>query len=470
MARAAQGIVLGRLTGWLGWPFALLGAAGLALTWTNVSTFVGYERLKKAATAEARARVSELYWDVLSPESMGPVIGGQTEPVARLGFRLSYSSPDGRPWSLSFRGDPDSWSVNPLSVFDFVQVPGLSYRFPREYLARLKRTQAQLWPWAYDPKAPAGSKTAWHSEYDLFWRRLDRPLIRQAFLWRHAVTPDGVPVRYDPADPSRALPAALMQGKWPPALYYGIAAFVIGLLAVWGLGFFAAGFAVVARDLPRRAKPWVFVACVASTPLWAPHLVRAARFVGGDDSLLVDVLLREFTIQKFLGFRLPEPLPEPRDVETVSYGWDRSRHTAPLAYLALDRGGRTFATDDEAYAALADQVTARTVALGDSELLVLLAELRKDDHEGAELAEPFLEALRTIGLDKARFRAVPEFARKVLAETLGGMTFDPNAFARGERLKRVKQLLAYPDGTVAERARAFVADAEAWQRRAGRVD
>jgi hypothetical protein len=466
MARAAQGLVLGRMTGWLGWPFLVLGAAGLAVTWTNVSTFLGYERLKRAATAEARARVSELYWDVLPPGAVGPAIGGQTEPMARLAFRLSYSSPDGRPWSLSFRGDPDMWSVVPLSVFDFVQVPRLTYRFPREYLARLKRTQAQMWPWAYDPKAPAGSKTAWHSEYDLFWRRLDRPLIRQAFLWRHAVTPEGIAVRYDPADPSRALPAALLQGKWPPAGHYAIAAFVIGFLAVWGLGFFAAGFAFVARDLPRRARPWVFLACVASTPLWAPHLVRAARFVG-EETLLVDILLREFTIQKFLGFRLPDPLPEPGDVDTVAYGWTESRHTAPLAWLALDLGGRSFATDDEAYAALADQVTARTVALGDAELLVLLAELRKDDHEGAELAEPFLEAMRVVSLDKGRFEAVPRFARKVLAETLGGMTFDPNAFAWKERLRRVKALLSCPDTTVAERARSLVADAERYQRRRG---
>ena len=467
LARMAQGLVLGRLTGWLGWPFLLLGAAGLAVTWTNLSTFLGYERLKRAATAEARARVSELYWDVVSPASVGPVIGGQTAPVSRLAFRLSYSSPDGRPWSLSFRGDPDSWSAVPLSVFDFVPVPRLTYRFPREYLAQLKRTQAELWPWAYDPKAPAGSKTAWHSEYDLFWRRLDRPLIREAFLWRHAEPAEGIAVRYDPANPSRALPAALLEVKWPRALYYGIAAFVIAFLAVWGLGFFAAGFAVVARGLPRRVAPWVFLACVASTPLWAPHLVRAARVVGGDDSLLVDVLLREFTIQKFLGFRLPEPLPEAADVETVAYGWTESRHTSPLAHLALDRGGRSFATDDEAYAALADQVTARTVALGDSDLLVLLAELRKDDHEGAELAEPFLDALRTVGLDKARYAAVPPFARKVLAETLGGMAFDPNAFAWQERLRRVKALLSYPDAAVAERARSFVTDAQNYERRRG---
>lgn len=465
MAQALQGLVLGRLTGWMAIPFALLGAAGLAVTWTNLSTFVGYERLKRAATAEARARVRELYFEVVPPGAAGPVIGGQTEPMTRLAFRLDYSSPDGRSRSLSFLGDPDSESIVPLSVFDFVQVPGLSYRFPREYLSRLKRTQARLWPWAYDPNAPAGSKTAWHSDYDLFWRRLDRPLIREAFLWRHAETPDGIPVRYDPADPSRALPAAMLRSTMPPALYYGVAAFVIGFLAVWGLGFFAAGFAVLSRGLPKRAAPWVFLACVASTPLWAPHLVRLARFVGGENSLLVDVLLREFTIQKFLGFRLPEPLHQPADVEIVPYGWAESRHTAPLAYLALDRGGRAFATDDEAYAALADQVTARTVALGDSELLVLLAELRKEDHEGAELAEPFLEAMRVVSLDKGRFEAVPRFARKVLAETLGGMTFDPNAFAWKERLRRVKALLSYPDAGVAERARSLVTDAQNYERR-----
>ena len=450
-------------------PFALLGAAGLAVTWANASTFLGYERLKRAATAEARARVSDLFFEVVPPGSVGPVIGGNTEPVTRLGFRLSYASADGRPWSLSFRGDPDAWSVVPLSVFDFIQVPGLTYRFPRNYLEQLKRTQAALWPWAYDPKAPAGSKTAWHSEYDLFWRRLDRPLIREAFLWRHGETPDGIPVRYDPNDPSRALPAALMQSRMPGALYYGIAVFVVGFLAVWGLGFFAAGFAFLAGGLPGRAKPWVFLACVASTPLWAPHLVRAARFVG-EDSLLVDVLLREFTIQKFLGFRLPEALPEPRDVETIPYDWARSRHTASLSFLALDRGGRTFATDDEAYAALADQVTTRTVALGDSELLALLAELRKDDHEGAELAEPFLEAMRVVSLDKARFEAVPPFARKVLAETLGGMAFDPNAFAWKERLRRVKALVSYPDPTVAERARSLMADAQRYERRRGSAE
>ena len=470
VARAVQGLVAGRVVGWMAIPFALLGAAGLAVTWTNVSTFLGYEKLRRAATAEARARVSELYFDVLPPGAVGPVIGGQTDPTTRVAFRLEYDAADGRRRSLSFLGDPDTWSVVPLSVFDFVQVPGLTYRVPREYLERLKRTQAALWPWAYDPKAPAGSKTAWHSEYDLFWRRLDRPLIREAFLWRHGETADGIQLRYDPADPSHALPAALLQSKWPAALHYGVAAFVIAFLAVWGLGFFAAGFAFLAGGLPNRAKPWVFMACVASTPLWAPHLVRAARFVGGENSLLVDVLLREFTIQKFLGFRLPEPLPEPRDVETIPYDWARSRHTAPLSFLALDRGGRTFATDDEAYAALADQVTARTVALGDSELLTLLAELRKEEHEGAELAEPFLEAMRVVSLDKGRFEAIPRFARKVLAETLGGMTFDPNAFAWKERLRRVKALVSYPDATVAERARSLVGDAQRYERRSGRAD
>jgi hypothetical protein len=467
VAQALQGLVVGRLVGWAAVPFALLGAAGLAVSWTNLSMFVGYERLKKAATAEARARVSELYFEVLPPGAVGPVIGGHTEPAIRVAFRLEYSAADGRPRSLSFLGDPDTESVVPLSVFDFVQVPGLRYRFPREYLARLKRMQAELWPWAYDPKAPAGSKTAWHSDYDLFWRRLDRPLIREAFLWRHAETPGGIALRYDPHDPSRALPAALLQSRMPPALYYGVAAFMIGFLTLWGLGFFAAGFAFLARGLSRRAAPLVFIACVASTPLWAPYLVRAARLVGGEDSLLVDVLLREFTIQKFLGFHLPEPLPEPKDSETVAYGWEQSRHTAALGSLALDRGGRTFATDDEAYRALAAQVTARTVAKGDAELLTLLAELRKDDHEGAELAEPFLEALRIVSLDKGRFDAVPRFARKVLAETLGGMTFDPNAFAREERLQRVKTLLLYPDARVAERARSLVTDAQNYERRRG---
>jgi len=467
VAQALQGLLAGRLVGWMSVPFALLGAAGLAVSWTNLSTFVGYERLKAAATAEARGRVSEMYFDVLPPGAVGPVIGGHTEPVTRLAFRVDYSAADGRARSLSFRGDPDTESAVPLSLFDFVQVPGLSFRFPREYLARLKRTQAELWPWAYDPKAPPGSKTAWHSEYDLFWRRLDRPLIREAFLWRHAETPEGIAVRYDPQDPSRALPAALLQGKMPPVLYYGVAAFVIGFLALWGLGFFAAGFAFLARGLPRRAQPWVFVACVASTPLWTPHLVRAARLVGGADSLLVDVLLREFTIQKFLGFRLPEPMPEANDMETVAYGWARSRHTAALGHLTLDRGARTFATDDEAYRALADQVTARTLALGDAELLALLAELRKDEHEGAELAEPFLDAMRIVGTDKTRFPAVPGFARKVLAESLGGMTFDPNAFAWRERLQHVRTLLSYPDDRVSRRAGALVADAEKYERRRG---
>src|SRR4029453_14140088 len=153
------------------------------------------------------------------------------------------------------------------------------------------------------------------------------------------------------------------------------------------------------------------------------HLVRAARFAGGDDSMLIDVLLREFTVQKFLGFRLPEPMPDAKDTETLAYGWERARHTAPLGHLALDRGGGAFARDDEAYRALADQVTARTVALGDPELLTLLAELRNDEHEGAELAEPFLDAMRIVGTDKSRFPAVPGFARKVLAESLGGETF-----------------------------------------------
>jgi hypothetical protein len=468
-ARAVQGLVVGRLRGWGAVPFALLGAAGLAVSWTNLSTFVGYERLKKAATAETRARVSELYFEVLPPGAAGPVIGGQTELAIRVAFRLEYSPAAGQRWWLSFRGDPDTESVVPLSAFDFVQVPGLSYRFPRAYLEQLKRTQAELWPWAYDPKAPAGSKTAWHSDYDLFWRRLDRPLIREAFLWRHAETPEGIALRYDPHDPSRALPAALLQSRMPPALYYGVAAFVIGFMTLWGLGFFAAGFAFLGRGLPRRAAPWVFIACVASTPLWAPYLVRAARLVGGGNSLLVDVLLHEFTIQKFLGFRLPEPLPGASDSETVAYGWAQSRHTAALGPLALDRGGRTFATDDEAYRALADQLTARTVALGDAELLTLLAELRKDDHEGAELAEPFLESMRVVSLDEARFPAVRRFARTALAATLAGMTFDPDAFARGERLRRVAALAAYPDAKVAERARAFVADAKAYERRAGRA-
>jgi hypothetical protein len=470
VARALQGLIVGRLTWWMGWPFALLGAAGLAVTWTNLSTLIGYERLRAAAAAETGARVSELFWDVVPPESLGPVIAGRTGPASRLGFRVSYASADGRPWSLTFRGDPDTDSALPLTVFGFVQVPRLEFRFPRDYLEKLKRRQAGLWPWAYDPNAPAGSKTAWHSEYDLFWRRLDHPLMREAFLWRHAVTPQGVPVRYDPADPARALPAAFLQGPMPPALRYGVAAFVIGFLALWGLGFFAAGFAFVARSLPGRAKAWVFVAAVASTPLWAPHLVRFARLVAGEESLLVDILLREFTIQKFLGFRLPEPLPAAGDVETVSYDWARSRHTAALARVAPDRRGRTFATDDAAYGALADDLTSRTLALGDAELLTLFAELGKEEHEGAELAEPFLDALRAVSLDGARHPSVPRFARRVLAETLVAMPFDPNAFARAERLRRVKQLLAYPDAKVAGRAREYVADAEAYERRRHRTD
>jgi hypothetical protein len=468
-ARALQGLLFGRLTWWMGWPFALLGAAGLAVTWNNLSTLIGYERLKAAATSEARARVTELYWDVVPVESLGPVIGGRTGPATRLGFRLSYTSADGRPWSLSFRGDPDTDEAAPLAGFDFAEVPELQFRFPREYLEKLKRTQAELWPFAYDPTAPAGSHTAWHSEYDLFWRRLDHPFIREAFLWRHAVTTDGIAVRYDPRDPSRALPAALMRSAMPPALRWGVAAFVVGFLALWGMGFLAGGLAFLARGQSARARAGILLAVVASTPLWAPHLVRVARLVG-EEALLVDILLREFTIQKFLGFRLPEPLQEPPNLETVRYDWAASRHTAGLGHVTLDRGGRTFATDDEAYRGLADELTSKTVALGDAELLTLFAELRKDEHEGAELAEPFLDALRAVSLDSARYPAVPKFARTVLAHTLAGMQFDPRAFAWRERLRRVKQLLAYPDPKVAGRAREYVADAERYERRSRRSD
>jgi hypothetical protein len=469
IAQAVQGLVLGRLTWWMGWPFALLGAAGLAVTWTNLSTLIWYERFKANATAESRARVSDLYWEVAPIESLGPAIGGRKGPCSRLAFRLSYPSADGRSWSLSFRGDADTESVAPLTGFGFVEVPGLRFLVPRDYLARMKATQAELWPWAYDPKAPAGSKTAWHSEYDLFWRRLDHPLIREAFLWRHAETPQGIPVRYDPADPSRALPTALMQSEMPPALRWGVAIFVVGFLALWGLGFFAAGFASLAGGLSRRAKAWTFLACVASTPLWAPHLVRLARFVGGE-TLLVEILLREFTIQKFLGFRLPEELPEPRDVETVRYDWVRSRHTAPLARFALDRGGRTFATDDEAYRALADQLTAQTAALGDADVLVLLSELSQEEHEGAELTEPFLAALNALSTDANRHSSVRAAARAVLSQTLAGMDFDAAAFARGERLVRVRELTRHPDPKVAERARSFVTDADQYERRTRRIN
>src|SRR2546428_6477685 len=117
-----------------------------------------------------------------------------------------------------------------------------------------------------------------------------------------------------------------MRGETPPALRWGIAAFVVGFLAAWGMGFLAAGLAFVAHGLTGTARKGIFLAVVASTPLWAPHLVRVARLVGGGESLLADVLLREFTIQKFLGFRLPKPLPEPNDVETVRYDWVRSKH------------------------------------------------------------------------------------------------------------------------------------------------
>ena len=60
VAQALQGLVIGRLTWWFGWPFAILGAAGLAVTWTNLSTLIRYERLKAAATVESQAHVSEL--------------------------------------------------------------------------------------------------------------------------------------------------------------------------------------------------------------------------------------------------------------------------------------------------------------------------------------------------------------------------------------------------------------------------
>jgi len=76
--------------------------------------------------------------------------------------------------------------------------------------------------------------------------------------------------------------------------------------------------------------------------------------------------------------------------------------------------------------------------------------------------------MRATGLDSSRHPAVPKFARKVLARTLGAMQFDPNAFARGERLRRVRSLLSYPDPDVARRAAALSSDADAWERRKGR--
>jgi hypothetical protein len=154
----------------------------------------------------------------------------------------------------------------------------------------------------------------------------------------------------------------------------------------------------------------------------------------------------------------------------VSYDWAASRHTAALGRITLDRGGRTFATDDEAYRGLVDEVTAKTVALGDADLLTLFAELRKDEHEGAELAEPFLDALRAVSPDSTRYEAVPRFARTVLAHALAGMQFDPRAFAWRERLRRVRPLLAYPDAKVSQRAREYVADAEGYERRSHRTN
>jgi hypothetical protein len=275
---------------------------------------------------------------------------------------------------------------------------------------------------------PPGSKTAWHSEYDLFWRRLDQPLIREAFLWRHAEPADGIAVRYDPADPSRALPAALMQSKWPPALYYGIAAFVIAFLAVWGLGFFAAGspsWPATCRGASRPGSSWLAwprrrcgrrISC-ARCAWWAERAPCSSTFscASSRSRSSWDSACRS-------------PCPNRPTWRRCATGGPSPGTQRPSAYLVLDRGGRTFATDDEAYAALGRPGDVPTVALGDAELLVLLAELRKDDHEGAELGEPFLDALRIVSLDPARFEAVPRFARKVLAETLAGMDFDANAY------------------------------------------
>ena len=42
--------------------------------------------------------------------------------------------------------------------------------------------------------------------------------------------------------------------------------------------------------------------------------------------------------------------------------------------------------------------------------------------------------------------------------------------ARGERLRRVKQLLAYPDAKAAGHAREYVADAAKYEHRARHVD
>ncbi|MGE5232503.1 MAG: hypothetical protein ACM3OB_00170 [Acidobacteriota bacterium] len=443
------------------------GTLALLLAWHGVSIPLREMWVESHATRQATARVVDTYWLVTPP--IVPIGGehGTQAASLRLHTTLAFAA-DGKTVEARFvakSASPDDWWRRLPSLAGATTLRTIEFRFPAPYLARLRATKASFWPLPCDEKLPLGSAGACGSDFDFFWLVIDQPLAATAILWRYAPGPAGVPIRYQPGAPRRALPSAFA----PPPLVLRL--FPIGIFSLFGalgLLFFTSGARqLLPAGLPRRWHAVVLAGAVLMVPMWAELLAGFGALVAPSaplalTSIFLDAMPEIASAQPLR----PEPSPQPADLVAVHWAPATSAYAELLGLLRLDSGGRSFDSDDAAYRAVLDAIEARLRSASDSEdEEIVSSALRLLDRHRQRFEEALLGGAAAIATDPARPAALRHLAKRLVSRTLSGLEPYPGDFATAARVDEVRRFASDPDPDNARHARQYLERAARYHRR-----
>jgi hypothetical protein len=450
VGRAALGLAEAWVRRALAAPPLLFAACFLTVAWWEAQSAVDITARSLRATETAAASQQELYWAIVPgrdhrAEPMSP--DDPRHPRLRLTLALAFETDDGRQGRLRLQGpDRGNWATETYFLRPLRHV-GDAATLALPLKLRIDPGYRQALSGAR-PGHGRFSDAANHLE--AVERAIDRPLEILAFTWWLA-EPREVTVHYQPSDPQRAVLASQRSGHLGALL---LAATGASLVVVIGLSFLGWACRLLAYDLP----PWMVaagaLAIVVAVPWWSPQISRFLPWLGSTD---------EPTVERLLSVLGPEPTPErialgpptqAAELEVIEWDLPRSRDADLLAFLRLERGNRRFASVEQAYAALLDDITARIVTAPSSELATFMLRARElCGPDRAPLDEALMEGAHLVAQDAARPEEIRTLAADLVRELGRRLSYTYYELASAERRARLEPFRRHPDPYVADQVR-----------------
>ncbi len=285
--KSAAGFLAGHVASLAGAVLLAIGAIFLLNAWSSGPAHSRRATALRSLTARGVATVERAWWRLdFDPSPLGEDgTNWQDLSTPELCASIRFAGPAGEPvaavycrrWQALSRAtrltdEAELAPGAPMAWMDAAGRPLVDLRFSGRAFDWLSRRPPSFW-FVIGPELSARAHRLARNELDVLWVMIDDPLSRLAHAWSARLAPT-LPVAYDPARPTRALPVGVLEEALRPDVTTTIfpVALGIGGLAFWTVGWFA-----VLGSRRKVVTALVALATAAAVPWWGD---RAGRLIG----------------------------------------------------------------------------------------------------------------------------------------------------------------------------------------------